>query len=95
MQYCWALRPIAVPRVTLEQLEFLCNIGSSYSEPVVTRIFLIVFSRAEDQIQGFALTRQALYHWAKSPTPWFLINHCSNDGSNNNTDLLDYQMWLA
>jgi hypothetical protein len=35
--------------------------------------FYFLFSRAEDQTQGLTLARQALYHWAKSPTPEILF----------------------
>ena len=31
--------------------------------------FVFFFPRAEDGTQDLALARQALYHWAKSPTP--------------------------
>lgn len=34
------------------------------------------FPRAEGQIQGLALARQSLYHWAKFPTPKGHFSNC-------------------
>jgi len=49
-----------------------------FSRPGLYIFFLFLFFGAGDRIPGLVLARQALYHWAKSPTPYIFKKYESS-----------------